>query len=160
MQRGLRGPGAAGGAEAVRFARGGVPVLALALALSLAGCGGEAGGRGAQAAAAVGPDELEALVESGADLLLLDVRTREEFDRGHLPGARLLPHDELAARLGELEEARDEPVVVYCERGGRASAAARVLREAGFRDVRELSGHMARWRREGRRIEGGASAPR
>lgn len=134
----------------------GAALLGLALAGGVAACG--AGG-GAEGIAAVEPDELEALLESGEGPLLLDVRRPEEFARGHVPGARLIPHDELPDRLDELGAARDGPVVVYCERGGRASAAARVLREAGFRDVRELAGHMARWRREGRPLEG-APSPR
>ena len=133
----------------------GAALLGLVLAGIVAACGGGAGG-----VAAVEPDELEAVLGSGGAPLLLDVRSPEEFDRGHVPGARLIPHDELPDRLAELEAARDGPVVVYCERGGRASAAARVLREAGFRDVRELAGHMARWRREGRPVEGAAPARR
>lgn len=135
-----------------------VTALALALLLGPLGCGGGAEGRAADAGA-LEPAELEALLGAGEGIVVLDVRSPEEFERGHVPGARLLPHRELPDRVHELAGHRDATVVVYCERGGRASAAARVLREAGFRDVRELAGHMARWRREGRPLEGPGGPP-
>ncbi len=54
---------------------------------------------------------------------LLDVRTSGEYVQGHLPGARLMPLNELESRLGQLE--KDRPVVVYCARGHRSRTAAR-----------------------------------
>ena len=54
--------------------------------------------------------------------LLLDVRTPEEFAQGHLPGAVLIPHDQLASRLAEIE---GKPwVLVYCRSGARAAGRA------------------------------------
>ncbi len=61
--------------------------------------------------------------------LLLDVRTAEEFASDHVPGAKNIPVQELAARAGELREARR--VVVYCRSGARSATAARILREQG-----------------------------
>jgi rhodanese-related sulfurtransferase len=75
--------------------------------------------------------------------LVLDVRSAEEYASGHVPGARNLSHDQVAARLAELGPARE--VVVYCESGRRADLAADVLRDAGF-TVRHLVGDMAEWR--------------
>ena len=76
-------------------------------------------------------EELLSLVREGA-VTLLDVRPREEFEAGHLPGARSVPLAELGARLGELP--RDRAVVAYC-RGPyctMATEAATLLRAAGF----------------------------
>lgn len=80
------------------------------------------------------------------ELLVLDVRSAMEFDTGHVPGAINIPHDEVGARLAELEAGRDRPVVVYCERGRRAGKAAALLAEAGFEEVRHLDGDMTGWR--------------
>ena len=80
------------------------------------------------------------LVEAGA--LLLDVRTRREFERGHPPEARNIPVQELRARLAEVGP-RERPVVVYCHAGPRAVWAQSVLQKAGY-EVHNL-GALRRW---------------
>lgn len=79
--------------------------------------------------------------EEGARLL--DVRSPGEFASGHLDGARNVPVQELAGRIGEVG-AKDVPVVVYCASGMRSATAAKMLREAGFTKVANL-GAMSRW---------------
>jgi rhodanese-related sulfurtransferase len=112
--------------------------LGLALVAALA-CGG-----GAPAEPpSITPQEL---LESLDPPLVLDVRSAEEFASGHVPGAVHVPHDQLAARVSELGAPRE--VVVYCERGSRASKAAAVLRDAGFA-VQHLAGDMRGWREAG-----------
>ncbi len=85
--------------------------------------------------------------------LVLDVRTAEEFAQGHVPRAINIPHDELGERHAELGVSPDREIVVYCERGGRASKAESVLREAGYTNVLHLAGDMRAWREQGRPIE-------
>ena len=95
----------------------------------------------------------EALLSSPpAGALVLDVRTPEEFASGHVPGAVNIPHTELADRLSEVRVSKDSPVVVYCERGGRAGQAAEVLLTAGYSDVLHLAGDMSAWRSAGRPV--------
>jgi len=79
--------------------------------------------------------EARQLLKDGA--LLVDVRSREEFDGGHLPGAKNLPVDVLAGRTRELGP-KDRPVVVYCRSGARSGRAASLLRAAGFKKVLNL----------------------
>ena len=79
------------------------------------------------------------------------MRTAEEFAQGHLPSATLIPHDELAARLAELD--RDRPVLVYCRSGRRATDAEKVLAANGF-DVRQIEGSWLRWQEESLPVEG------
>jgi len=97
------------------------------------------------------------IVESlgtGKAAFVVDVRSRQEFNSGHVPGALLIPLTELPARLEEVREASQErEVVVYCERGGRAMKAGQVLLNAGFPKVGHLEGDMALWRSESRSIE-------
>ena len=122
-------------------------VLVAALALT-AGCQaqGSAGGDASQA-------EVLASIESKQPPLLLDVRTPEEYASGHVPGALNIPIDELPARIGEISAQREQPVVVYCERGPRAARAEGELVAAGFTSVRPLAGHMSAWREAGLPIE-------
>jgi len=99
------------------------------------------------------PDQLAALLAGEDAPLLLDVRTPEEFAQGHVPGAKLIPLQELEARVGELDAYEQRGVVAYCEVGGRAAKAAELLRARGFANVRLLEGSMQRWREERREIE-------
>ena len=101
--------------------------------------------------ASLTPDEL--LSSPPANALILDVRTPEEYARGHVPGAVNIPHTEVEARLDELSGDKDRPVVVYCERGGRAGQAEATLLAAGFTDLRHLEGDMSAWREAGRPTE-------
>ncbi len=82
-----------------------------------------------------------AMVASGARLL--DVRTPGEFAGGHLPGAVNIPLGELSKRTSEVG-GPESAVVVYCLSGMRSGQAARLLKQAGFRQVADL-GAMSRW---------------
>ncbi|MCU0558886.1 MAG: rhodanese-like domain-containing protein [Desulfobacterales bacterium] len=74
---------------------------------------------------------------------LLDVRQPEEYEAGHLPGAKLVPLPELSGRLSELDPGK--PTLVYCAIGGRSRIAAQLLAAKGFADVFNLSGGIKAW---------------
>ena len=119
------------------FLVGGTAVLALAVIayeLSRARSGGQA----------VGPMDAVRLMNQGA--LLVDVRSREEFEGGHVLDARHLPQEEVAGAGESLKKYRDKPVIVCCESGMRSGAAARVLKAQGFAKVVNLRGGLAAWR--------------
>lgn len=89
--------------------------------------------------ASVDGAEAHALVAAGATLV--DVRTPDEWQGGHVEGAVLIPISELQGRLAEIP--RDKPVVVYCASGARSARAAATLSAAGY-DARDLGG-MSNW---------------
>ena len=92
----------------------------------------------------IDPAEAQRLVESG-DVRVLDVRTSEEFTSlGHIPGATLLPVNELPARLTTIES-EGKPLLICCEHGVRSEAAAGFLAAHGFRGLLNLQGGMASW---------------
>jgi rhodanese-related sulfurtransferase len=95
---------------------------------------------------AVGPLDAVRLLNQGA--LLLDVRSKAEFDSGHVIDARHVPQEELAASGEALKKYREKVVVTCCESGTRSSAAARVLKAQGFTKVVNLRGGLAAWRGE------------
>ena len=95
---------------------------------------------------AVGPMDAVRLMNQGA--LLVDVRSREEFEGGHVLDARHLPQEEVAGAGESLKKYRDKPVIVCCESGMRSGAAARVLKAQGFAKVVNLRGGLAAWRTE------------
>ena len=85
--------------------------------------------------------EAKAAVANGATLL--DVRTIDEFNELHLPGAANIPLDQLFDRLSAVPKGK--PVVIYCASGARSSVAAGVLAKAGY-EVLDLGG-MGNWNR-------------
>ena len=97
---------------------------------------------------AIGRDELVARMRSG-DVVLVDVRPSEEFEAGHIEGARSIPLEELEGRLGELPA--DREVVAYC-RGPLCAFAPEAVRRlrAGGRDARRLEEGWPDWRLAGR----------
>ncbi len=97
-------------------------------------------------AATIAPRELQALREQGAAPLLLDVRSPLEFEGERIEEARLIPLDQLDARLDEIPEQAE--AVVVCRTGVRATIAAETLARGGRR-ARVLEGGMNAWRRAG-----------
>lgn len=72
-------------------------------------------------------------------VILLDVRTEEEYITGHIPNSVLIPLDELEERLNELSEL-DTKIIVYCKSGTRSTIACEILVQAGYVDVYNLGG--------------------
>jgi phage shock protein E len=98
----------------------------------------------------------EALLEkmSVADeVVLLDVRTPKEYSEGFIPGAINIPHDELEARIAELDGARGKEIVVYCRSGRRSDIALDLLQKAGFERVYHLEGDYLGWTEAKRPVE-------
>ena len=105
------------------------------------------------------PSVLEECIAGGRgdDIQVIDVREPEEFTGGlgHIPGARLLPLAELAARSAEIDKSR--PVVTVCRSGARSAQATVLLQKSGFSQVANLAGGMLRWRAEAMPFDQGAS---
>jgi rhodanese-related sulfurtransferase len=121
------------------FLVGGTVLLALAAVayeISRARSGGQS----------VGPMDAVRLLNQGA--LMLDVRTKAEFDGGHVIDARHVPQDEIAKSAETLKKYREKVVIACCESGMRSGAAARVLRAQGFTQVVNLRGGLQSWRAE------------
>ncbi len=91
------------------------------------------------------PSELSKRLEAGDDLRLLDVRGEDEAAVASLPNARLLPLQELEARVAELEDWKADEVVIYCHHGIRSLHALGFLRHCGFENLHNLDGGIDRW---------------
>jgi molybdopterin/thiamine biosynthesis adenylyltransferase/rhodanese-related sulfurtransferase len=81
--------------------------------------------------------------------VFVDVRERDEWDEGHIPGAVHVPRGYLESRIEAAVPERDRPVVVYCASGARSAFATRTLEELGYTDVRSLAGGIVDWKRNG-----------
>ena len=81
--------------------------------------------------------------------VFVDVRERDEWDEGHIPGALHVPRAYLESRIESAVPDRDRPIVVYCASGIRSAFATRTLEEMGYADVRNLAGGYVDWKRNG-----------
>jgi len=93
------------------------------------------------------PRRLLELIEAGAPPAIIDVRSAREYARGHVPGAVNIPFWRILA--ADIPASPEQPVVVYCGHGPRASIARGLLRRRGFRRVTSMAGHMVEWRATG-----------
>jgi sulfur-carrier protein adenylyltransferase/sulfurtransferase len=91
--------------------------------------------------------ELKEALDRGEKLRLIDVREPHERDIASI-GGDLIPLGTLEDRIDELDEMKNEPVVVYCRSGARSGRAVAFLQEEGFRDIRNLKGGILAWSRE------------
>jgi len=87
------------------------------------------------------------------DVFVLDVRTPEEYQDNHLPGATLIPLEQLGVRYGELPQ--DETILVYCRTGNRSLQAVYLLETAGFNRVHSLDRGLNNWIQNGFEVEDG-----
>ncbi len=85
--------------------------------------------------------------------LILDVRTKPEFNGGYIKGAKLIPLKELQKRVNELELYKNQPVLIYCATGNRSTTASKILLDHGFKDVMNLRTGIVGWGSEGYNIE-------
>jgi len=100
-------------------------------------------------------DEFEKNMSGSVSVQILDVRSSEEYNSGHIKNALLADWRvplEFNRRIGFIDT--DKPVYVYCLGGGRSSAAAAKMREIGYQQVFELQGGMNAWKSANKSIEG------
>jgi rhodanese-related sulfurtransferase len=91
-------------------------------------------------------EESKDLINDMEDLLILDVRTKGEFDAGHIEGSIQIPVDELEDRINELEEYRGNPILVYCRSGNRSSQAVNILLNNEFGEIYHMNEGFMNWK--------------
>lgn len=84
--------------------------------------------------------EAKELMDSEEGYIILDVRTDEEYAGGHIPGAILIPHDDIADQAEEILTDKDQLILVYCRSGNRSRQAAEALAELGYTNVVDFGG--------------------
>lgn len=97
------------------------------------------------------PAELEKLLGKKSQPLIVDVRTPLEFRAGHIPGARNIPFEKVWGKRQALKR-EGRALLLCCEHGPRAWLAGGLLKLAGLK-VDHLSGHMMKWKQQGRSLQ-------
>ena len=88
---------------------------------------------------------VKAKLDGGEGFLLLDCRNPDEHSTVNIPAARLIPMNELADRVAELEPFRNQEIVVHCHHGGRSLRVVHWLRQQGFANAQNLTGGIDAW---------------
>jgi len=95
-------------------------------------------------------EQAKSLIESKPSLIILDVRTQEEYDSDHIEGAILIPVDELENRLDELS--KNDELLVYCRTGNRSTNAVNILQANGFTKIFHMNDGITGWIQAGSQI--------
>ncbi|MCI0751574.1 MAG: rhodanese-like domain-containing protein [Flammeovirgaceae bacterium] len=101
---------------------------------------------------ALSPEAFEQKLNSTSNKIVVDVRTVDEFNQGHLPNAILIDYykEDFKQQLSKLD--KNKTLFVYCAAGGRSADAARQLMDLGFKNVIDLEGGMGAWKTAGKKI--------
>ena len=111
-------------------------LLTLALPFGCVGCSNGGSATYDQISGA----EANALMDSESEYIIIDARTQEEYDQGHIPGAILIPEYELADRAEKELPDTNQLILVYCRSGRRSKIAAEELVKLGYTNVKEFGG--------------------
>ena len=126
-------------------------LAALGALLLLTGCGGEK----APAYRHVNSEEAAAMMETETDYILLDVRTRQEYEQSHIPGAICIPNETIGSEEIPALPHREQLILVYCRSGNRSKQAAQKLADLGYTNVVEFGGILS-W--TGETVSGGGQS--
>ena len=113
-----------------------IALLALALPFGCVGCSDGGSATYDQISGA----EAKALMDSESGYIIIDARTQEEYDQGHIPGAILIPEYEIADRAEKELLDKSQLILVYCRSGRRSKIAAEELVKLGYTNVKEFGG--------------------
>ena len=85
-------------------------------------------------------EEAKRIMASEEGYIILDVRTQEEYDQGHIPGAIVISHEEITEKAEGVLMDKNQLILVYCRSGRRSKIAAEALVELGYTNIKEFGG--------------------
>ena len=85
-------------------------------------------------------EEAKQIMDTEEGYIILDARTQEEYDEGHIPGAIVISHEEITEKAEEVLTDKDQLILVYCRSGRRSKLAAEALVELGYTNIKEFGG--------------------
>ena len=115
-------------------------VFLLLAVLLLAACGQDKENNQGAVYMNITAEEAKEIMDSEEGYIILDVRTREEYDEGHIPGAILIPNTAIEEKAEDVLTDKNQLILVYCRSGRRSKIAAEALAELGYTNIKEFGG--------------------
>jgi len=84
--------------------------------------------------------EAKEIMDSQEGYVILDTRAQEEYNEGHIPGAILIPHDQILEKAESVLTDKDQLILVYCRSGRRSKLASEDLVKLGYTNIKEFGG--------------------
>lgn len=110
------------------------------IALGITACQSEPPKEGEGGYLKITAEEAKKRMDSENEVVILDVRTKEEYEEAHIPGAILIPNEEIGKEPLEQLADLDKEILVYCRSGNRSAQAAKKMIEAGYTKVYDFGG--------------------
>ena len=85
-------------------------------------------------------EEAKQIMDTEEGYIILDVRTQEEYDESHIPGAIVISYEEIAEKAEKVLTDKNQMILVYCRSGRRSKIAAEALVELGYTSIKEFGG--------------------
>ena len=114
--------------------------LLLLAAFLLTACGRGNTGAGKATYQNISAEEARQIMDNQEGYIILDVRTQEEYDQGHIPGAIVISHEEIGEKAEKVLTDKNQLILVYCRSGRRSKIAAQALVELGYTNIKEFGG--------------------
>ncbi|MBI3671777.1 rhodanese-like domain-containing protein [Candidatus Azambacteria bacterium] len=92
-------------------------------------------------------------LKEGKNIIILDVRTEDEYDSGHIKNSILLPLNHLKEKATEIIQNKNAIINTICRSGGRSAMARSVLEDMGYTNVRSIAGGILKWQEQGLPVE-------
>ena len=115
-------------------------LILILLVLLMTACGQEKENKQEAVYMNITAQEAKEIMDTQTGYVILDTRTQEEFDEGHIPGAILIPYDEVLKKAEGILTDKDQLILVYCRSGRRSKLAAADLVTLGYTNIKEFGG--------------------
>lgn len=115
-------------------------ILFLLMAMLLTACGQANENEEEPVYMNITAQEAKEIMDTEEGYIILDTRTQEEYDEGHIPGAIVISHDEIEGRAEQMLPDKDQLLLVYCRSGRRSKLAAETLVKLGYTNIKEFGG--------------------
>ena len=115
-------------------------MMLLLAALLLTGCGAEKGEKDVAGYEMITAQQAKEIMDTQEGYVILDTRTQDEYETGHIPGAIVISHEEIKEKAEAVLSDKDQLILVYCRSGRRSKLAAQDLVDLGYTNVKEFGG--------------------
>ena len=115
-------------------------IFLILAAILLTGCGQDKENTREVEYVNITAEEAKQIMDSKEGYIILDVRTQEEYDQGHIPGAIVISYEEIPDKAEEVLTDKNQLILVYCRSGRRSKIAAEALLELGYTNIKEFGG--------------------